>query len=210
MMLEQICNLFPKQQLPNNSFSISKTLNFTNMGIRNKIVTGSTYFLTLTIVNWVDIFSRPLCKHIIVNSLNYCVENKGLEVYCWCLMSNHLHLVANTKDESSMSDILRDFKKFTSKALIQIIQETPESRRVWMLNLFWFAGKNKINIKYFKVWQDGNEAKEIDTDDFLDEKMNYIHNNPVRAELVANPEEYLYSSARDYSGEKGLVEIVMI
>ena len=180
------------------------------MGIRNKITAGHAYFLTLTIVNWVDIFSRPIYKHIIIDSLNYCIESKGLEVHCWCLMSNHLHLIASAKDEGSLSDFLRDFKKYTSKALIQIIQETPESRRDWMLNLFWFAGKNKKNIKFYKVWQDGNEAKEIDSEDFLDEKMNYIHSNPIRAEMVANPEEYLYSSARDYSGEKGLVEIVMI
>ena len=177
------------------------------MGIRNIITAGHAYFLTLTIVNWVDIFSRPLCKHIIVNSLNYCVESKELEVHCWCLMSNHLHLIARAKDEGSMSDILRDFKKFTSKALIQVIQETPESRRDWMLNLFWYAGKNNNKIRFYKVWQDGNDAKEIHTTSFLDEKINYIHYNPVRLELVANPEEYLYSSARDYSGEKGLVNI---
>ncbi len=180
------------------------------MGIHNKISAGYTYYLTLTIIDWVDIFSRPACKHIIVDSLNYCILNKGLEIYCWCLMSNHLHLIASAKDDGSMSDFLRDFKKFTSKALIHTIQETPESRRDWMLNLFLYAGKNNKKIKYFKVWQDGNDVQEIDTTAFLDEKMNYIHNNPVRAELVENPEEYLYSSARDYSGEKGLVEIVFI
>jgi len=79
-----------------------------------------------------------------------------------------------------------------------------------MLNLFWYAGKNNNKIKYFKVWQDGNDAKEIHTTAFLDEKMNYIHYNPVRLELVASPEEYLYSSARDYSGEKGLVNIELV
>ena len=109
-----------------------------------------------------------------------------------------------------MSDILRDFKKFTNKAIIDIIKSQPESRRNWMLNLFWFAGKYNKKIKYFKVWQDGNEAKEIATSAFLEEKMNYIHMNPVRAELVGTPQEYLYSSARDYGGEKGLVEITLI
>ena len=70
--------------------------------------------------------------------------------------------------------------------------------------------KNHKKIKYFKVWQDRNDAKEIHTTAFPEEKMNYIHNNPVRAVLVANPEDYLYSSARDYSGEKGLVKIILI
>jgi putative transposase len=175
------------------------------MGIHNKIAPGYAYFLTLTIIDWIDIFSRPVYKHIMVDSMNYCISHKGLKVYCWCLMSNHLHMIASASDEDSLSDILRDFKKFTSKAITDAVKEEPESRRDWMLNLFWYAGKYDKKIKYFKVWQEGNDAKEIHTTDFLEEKINYIHHNPVRSELVANPEEYLYSSARDYSGEKGLV-----
>lgn len=184
--------------------------NFTSMGIRNKITLGNVYFLTMTIVDWIDIFSRPVYKHVLVDSMNYCVANKGLEIYCWCLMTNHLHLIAAAKDEGNLSDILRDFKKFTNKAIIEKIKETPESRRDWMLNLFWFAGKYNKKIKYYKVWQDGNESTEIRSADFLNEKMNYIHFNPVKAEFVVNPEDYLYSSARDYSGQKGLVEISFV
>jgi REP element-mobilizing transposase RayT len=180
------------------------------MGIRNKISDGNVYFLTLTIIEWIDVFTKPAYKHLIVDSLNYCIKNKGLEVYCWCLMSNHLHLVASAESENNLSDILRDFKKFTSKEIIEIIKNQPESRRDWMLNLFWFAGKNNKKIKYYKVWQDGNEAKEITTTAFLEEKMSYIHMNPVKAELVGTPQDYLYSSARDYNGEKGLVEIIFV
>jgi len=88
------------------------------MGIRNKISQGYAYYLTLTIVEWIDIFSRPVYKHLIVDSINYCIANKGLQVYCWCLMSNHLHLIASAGDEGSLSDILRDFKMVTSKELI--------------------------------------------------------------------------------------------
>jgi putative transposase len=180
------------------------------MGIRNKISPGYVYFLTLTIVDWVDIFTRPVYKHLIVDSLNYCIAQKGLKVYCWCLMSNHLHLIAGAENEESLSDILRDFKKFTSKAIIDAIKVVPESRRDWMLNIFWYAGKNNKKIKNYKVWQDGNDAKEIHMTEFLEEKMEYIHNNPVIAEIVFNPEEYLYSSAKDYAGEKGLVDIEMV
>jgi REP element-mobilizing transposase RayT len=113
-------------------------------------------------------------------------------------MSNHLHIIASATDEDNLSNILRDFKKFTSKAIIDAIKENPESRKEWMLNLFWYAGKNNNKIRNFKVWQDGNDAKEIFLTPFLEQKMDYIHFNPVRAEIVANPEEYLYSSARDY------------
>ncbi len=180
------------------------------MAIHHKLASGYPYFLTMTVVDWVDLFSRPVYKHLMVDSLNYCVGNKGLELYAWCLMSNHLHLIAGMREEGSISDFLRDFKKFTSKALIRAIQENPESRRDWMLNRFWYAGKNKPKIKYFKVWQDGNDAQQIESNAYLDEKLNYLHNNPVKAELVARPEDYLYSSARDYAGEKGLVEIVIV
>ena len=180
------------------------------MGLNNKISAGYTYFLTLTIVEWIDLFSRPVYRHILVDSLNYCVANKGMEVYCWCMMSNHIHLIASAIEDKSLSDIMRDFKKFTSKAFIQAIKETPESRRDWLLNQFWFAGKNNKKIKYYKVWQEGNEPKELHTTQFLEEKIDYIHHNPVKAELVVNPEDYLYSSARDYAGEKGLVNIVFV
>ena len=72
------------------------------MGIRNKISPGYVYYCTLTIVEWIDIFSRPAYKHLIVDSLNYCIANKGLKVYCWCLMSNHLHIIASATDEDSL------------------------------------------------------------------------------------------------------------
>ena len=180
------------------------------MGTRNKITPGYTHYLTLTVVEWIDIFTRPAIKHIMINSLNYCIANKGLEIYAWCLMGNHMHLIAGTKQDENLPDILRDFKKFTSKAIIKNIKEAPGSRRDWILNLLWYAGKNDKKVKKFKAWQNGNEAKEVHTTTFLNEKMNYIHNNPVTAEIVASPEEYLYSSARDYAGEKGLVSICLV
>ncbi len=181
------------------------------MGIKNKITDGYMYFLTLTVVNWIDIFTRPVYKHIIVDALQYNIQHKGLVVSGWCLMSNHLHLLAEADEGFHLSDILRDFKKFTSKAIIKEIIDNPqESRKKWLLNEFKFAGKILKRPQDFKFWQDGNEAKEIQTTSFLEQKLDYIHNNPVRAEIVPEPEEYLYSSAKDYAGEKGLVDIVFV
>ncbi len=180
------------------------------MGIRNKINPGYVYFVTLTIVEWIDIFTRPAYKYLIVDALNYCITTKGLKVYCWCLMSNHLYMIASATDGHNLSDILRDFKKFTSKEIVHTIRKIPESRQDWLLNLFWYAGKNNKKIKYYKVWQDGNDAKEVGSADFLDQKMEYIHLNPVRAEIVADPIDYFYSSARDYAGTKGLINIEFV
>ena len=70
------------------------------MGIKNKINEGYIYFLTLTVVDWVDIFTRPVYKQILIDSIKYCQQTKGLEVYAWCLMSNHLHLIAGVKEDN--------------------------------------------------------------------------------------------------------------
>ena len=180
------------------------------MGIRNKIIPGNVYFVTLTIVEWIDIFTRPAYTYLVIDALNYCVAMKGLKIYCWCLMSNHLHMIASASEDNNLSDILRDFKKFTSKQIVDTIKMIPESRQDWLLNLFWYAGKNNKKIKYYKVWQDGNDAKEINSADFLDQKIEYINLNPVRAEIVTDPIDYLYSSARDYAGTKGLVNIEFV
>lgn len=182
------------------------------MGIKNKINEGYIYFLTLTVVDWVDVFTRPAYKHIIIDSIKYCQETKGLEVYAWCLMSNHIHLVAGVKEESkyTLSDILRDFKKFTNKKILNEIKTGTESRRKWMLNQFEFARRYNPKIKDYKFWQDGNEAKEIHTAEFLQQKVDYIHMNPVVAEIVEEPHHYLYSSTIDYSGGKGLIDVIMV
>ena len=133
------------------------------MGLNNKISEGNVYFLTITVVDWVDVFTRPGYKHEIVNALRYCQQSKGLELYAWVIMSNHIHLIAGTKDGFNLSDILRDFKKYTSKKIVELIQTENESRKDWMLNRFEYAGRNDSKIKNFKFWQDGNEAKEIHT-----------------------------------------------
>ena len=181
------------------------------MGIKNKISEGYAYFLTMTVVNWIDVFTRPVYKHIIVDALKYNQENKGLIIYAWCLMSNHLHLIAEADEKYNLSDILRDFKKFTSKAIVKEIGENPEeSRKKWMLSEFEFVGRYKSNIKNYKFWQDGNEAKEIHSNAFLEQKLDYIHGNPVNAEIVENAEEYIYSSAKNYTGEQGLIDVILI
>jgi len=180
------------------------------MGIKNKITEGYKYFITLTVVQWVDVFTRPVYRHIIIDSLEHCQKHKGLIIYAWCLMSNHLHLIVEAKEGHNLSDILRDFKKFTSKEIVGAIKAHPESRRKWLLNLFEYAGRHNNKIKNYKFWQDGNDAKEIHSTSFLEEKLEYIHDNPVKAEYVDMQEEYKYSSAKDYCGEKGLLDITLI
>ncbi len=167
------------------------------------------YFLTLTIVQWIDLFTRRHYRDIIVDSLNHCVREKGLKLNAWVIMSNHIHLVGRVDTESGMSGFLRDFKKFTSKSIVRAIQEIPESRREWLLDKFAFEAKRSKRAKYFKVWKDDNHAIDLQHIDAMS-KVDYIHENPVVAGIVNEPDHYLYSSAIDYAGGKGLVNLELI
>ena len=86
------------------------------------------YFVTPTIVGWVDLFTRPELKHIVIDSLKYCQAHKGLLIHAWCLMPSHLHMIVGTVGDP-LSGILRDFKKFTASAILNEIKTGPESRR---------------------------------------------------------------------------------
>ncbi|HEY4798967.1 MAG TPA: transposase [Bacteroidia bacterium] len=168
------------------------------------------YFVTLTAVDWVDIFTRRELKITIIDSLKYCQQNKGLIIYAWCLMHSHLHMIVGTKAGFDLSAILRDMKKHTAKEIIKKINDEPESRREWMLHRFEYAGKYLKRIKNYKVWQDGNQAKQIITSEFMKQKLDYIHNNPVEEMIVAEPQHYLFSSAMNYASEKGLIDVELV
>ncbi|MDR8394568.1 hypothetical protein NC796_25710 [Aliifodinibius sp. S!AR15-10] len=168
------------------------------------------YFVTLTTVLWIDVFTRRIYKDLFVENILYCIENKGLIVYCWCLMSNHAHLIIGTGD-LTMQGILRDFKKYTSKALIKKIkQNAAESRKSWMEWLFPRAGQKNPNNREYQFWQQHNQPKVVDYHEIIEQKMDYIHRNPVKAGWVQRPEDFLYSSARTYAGQEGMLPVEVI
>jgi len=168
------------------------------------------YFVTFTVVNWIDVFTRKDYKDILIESLKYCATNKGLTIYAWVIMSNHVHLIIGTTDKP-MQDILRDLKRHTSKTIVKAIEDNPqESRREWMLFQFERAGKYNPNNEHYQFWQQGNHPIELWSKAVMDQKLNYIHNNPVVAGWVDEPQHYLYSSARDYADIKGLLDIQLM
>lgn len=168
------------------------------------------HFITMTVVEWVDIFTRKDYKIIIVDALNYCIQNKGLEVFAWVIMSNHVHLIVRAKEGKILSHILRDLKKFTSKEIVLTITTIAESRRDWLLNRFSFEAKRTGRAKYYKVWRDANHAVCLENTEWILQRLNYIHQNPVRQMIVSNCEEYIFSSAIDYAGGKGLVIVTKV
>lgn len=162
------------------------------------------YFVSFAVVEWVDVFTRNEYKDIIVESLDFCQKNKGLEIFAWCVMSNHVHLIIRAKEGYILQDIMRDFKKFTSKKIISAIKENPqESRKEWLINKF--IAKDGICF-----WGTDNHPIELWSNKVIDQKLEYLHNNPVDEGLVFKPEQYVYSSAIDYAGEKGLLDIIII
>ena len=167
------------------------------------------HYVTLQVVEWVDIFTRKIYRDILIENLFYCQQHKGMEIYGWVIMSNHIHLLIKSSN-GELSNLLRDFKSYTSKKILDEIENCNESRKEWMLKIFKTAAfQHKRNSEY-QFWTHENHAEHIFSNKFMEQKLEYIHNNPVRAGIVTNPEEYIYSSAKDYSDEKGLLETVKI
>ena len=172
---------------------------------------GVIYFLTFAVVEWADVFTRKRYADIVIESLIYCQKEKGLKLYGWCLMSNHFHMIASAREGTNLSDILRDFKKYTSSRIIKSIkEEAGESRRNWMLWIFSQAGKKNSNNTAYQFWQQNNHAEELMSNKFMDQKLDYIHNNPVEAGFIDCTEEYLYSSARNYCGRRGWIAVDLL
>jgi REP element-mobilizing transposase RayT len=172
---------------------------------------NAIHFLTLTVVEWIDIFTRKDYKLVITDALNYCIREKGLIVHAWVLMSYHLHLIVQVQPPFRLSDVLRDFKKFTSKKMATIVQDINESRKDWMLHQFSHMAKVTGRAEVYKIWQDSNHAVNLEGGgERLVQKIEYIHNNPVRQLIVSRAEDYLFSSAIDYTGVNGLVKVDVI
>ncbi|WKN32910.1 transposase [Porifericola rhodea] len=143
------------------------------------------YFVTFTTVEWIDALPRLAYKNVVVESLRYCTQEKGLIICAYVVMSNHIHLIISAQEGFNLSDILRDLKKFTSKRLIEaIIQNPQESRNRWMLWIFRSAGQRNSNNKYYQFWQQDNHPVELSNNQMMDQRLDYIHQNTVAAGLV--------------------------
>lgn len=161
----------------------------------------AVYFVTFTVHQWVDVFTRKQYVELLLENLRYCQQHKGLKIYAWVVMTNHCHLIIQT-EQLKLSDVIRDFKKYTAKKIYEAIENNEaESRKRWLL---WLLKKEE----HIWFWEGGYHAEEITTQKFFDSKADYIHLNPVRAGIVEKAEEYLYSSCCDFYGNrKGLLEL---
>jgi len=178
-----------------------------------KTTTDELFFVTLSVVGWIDLFTRSIYKDIIVQNLQYCQQKENLEIYCYVIMTNHLHLICRRyslagceqgqgslagceREQKDLTELLGRFKSFTSKELLKTLEKNPqESRKEWILNQFHLFAKQNKQYSNYHLWQYANHPTLLYSNEIILQKQNYIHENPVRAGIVTDASAYLYSSA---------------
>ncbi len=160
-----------------------------------KAKTDYPCFITLTVVGWIDVFTRSIYSEIFLESLDYCRKNKGLKVYAFCIMSSHVHLIV-ASDNGDLSSVLRDLKSYTAKKIIEAIESNLyESRKEWMLHLFKYFAKYQQQNSTYQFWQKTSYPVELITAKVFDQKMDYIHRNPIESMVVNDEAAFVFTSA---------------
>jgi REP element-mobilizing transposase RayT len=169
------------------------------------------YFISTATVYWIDVFTRSIYKDILIDSLKFCVAEKDLEIYAYCIMTNHFNAIIGTKGRK-MEATLRDMKQFTAKSILKAIEENPlESRKEWLLWMFERAGKYKAGNEKYQFWQHDNHPIWLKSPEVIEQKLKYIHNNPIEAGFVNKPEDWWYSSAKNYlTNEPPLLDVILL
>lgn len=168
------------------------------------------YLLTLETIGEIDFFVRPVYKQIIVHSLNHFIDNKGFIIYAWCLMSNRLYLICQVQKNILLGDIRKGFKQFTTEKIIDAMNTETEEKRALILDLL--EKQTVLLNRPFNIWNQIKNPVSIDMykPETMAEQIEWIHNMPVKERFVQYPEDYLYSSAKDYQDGNGLVSIIKL
>ncbi|WP_221393060.1 REP-associated tyrosine transposase [Dyadobacter sp. NIV53] len=157
------------------------------------------FFITITVVGWIDVFTRKEYADDIIKNLNFCIDQKGLEVYEFCIMPSHIHMICSARN-GEVGKIIKDFKSFTAKEMIKLIENNPqESRKEWLLYLFRYFAKGQADKSNFQFWQHNSHPISLESNKWIEEKTNYIWYNPVKAGIVDEPQHYIYSSANPFT-----------
>jgi REP element-mobilizing transposase RayT len=152
----------------------------------------AAHFVTVTVIEWLPIFTAGACCDILVRSLGYYRTHKQLRIHAWVILENHFHAILASP---TLAETIRDWKRFTAGALLKQLRE---ERRQWLLNqLAYFCAAHKTASTH-QVWQEGVHPQAIVDDAMMEQKLEYVHNNPVKRGLVASPEHWRYSSAHEW------------
>jgi REP element-mobilizing transposase RayT len=160
------------------------------------------HFLTCTIVGWLPVFTRPDAVQIGFDSWGFLRKEKGFRLYGYIILENHLHLIASAPN---LSSAMKSFKMYTARQIIDLLEANGAT--VLLGQLRTFKMRHKTQSEY-QVWEEGSKPKQISGDEMMLQKLEYIHNNPVKRGYVDDPVHWRYSSARNYAGRPGLADII--
>ena len=150
------------------------------------------YFITSSIVDGIPLFSSPEIAQFILEGFHFLQQARGVQLYAYVIMENHIHFIAS--DHESLSVKLKNFKSYTARQIIDYLKNGHNHRLLKQIKRAKLKHKNQSN---FQVWQEGFHTKQITNDDMMVQKIEYIHNNPVKRGYVDLPEHWRYSSARN-------------
>ncbi len=168
---------------------------------------SGAYFVSFATVYWIDVFTRAYYFKILADSITYCRSEKGMELFAYCFMPSHVHFIFRSSKEQP-AELLRDFKRHTSKKILEAIENNPqESRKEWLLWMFKRAGEKNATTTTYQFWQHHNKPIELWSPAVIKQKTDYIHTNPVVSGFVTNPVDWKYSSARNFTGDHTILEI---
>lgn len=171
---------------------------------RYHVLGNQPHFLTCTVVNWIPLFSKVEVAEIILNSLNFLQSQQRLTLYGYVIMENHLHVIASA---ASLSKEIGDFKSFTARSIIDLLKKNNANYILNQLEFYKLKHKKKQD---HQVWQEGFHPQAILSEEIFRQKLDYIHNNPVRRGYIDEPAHWRYSSYRNYMGQQGLLQVELI
>ncbi|MFP4293398.1 MAG: REP-associated tyrosine transposase [Cyclobacteriaceae bacterium] len=164
-----------------------------------KANTNYPYFITCTVVQWIDIFTRSIYADVLVKSLQYCQEHKGLEIYAYVIMPSHIHMIVR-HEEGQLDKVIGHFKSFTAKEMLKLISSSQEeSRKKWLLHMFAYAARFHRQHATYMFWQYTKHPVELNSNYLIQQKTDYIHQNPLKAGYVTEASSWYYNSACPFS-----------
>jgi len=161
------------------------------------------HFLTSTIVGWLPIFTRQETFDIILSSWRFLQSTQRMTLYGYVIMENHVHWIASSPN---LPKEVGDFKSYTARQIIDLLE--MQRVTVFLDHLRRLKLKHKTD-REFQLWQEGSKPKQITSREMMLQKLEYTHNNPVERGYVDEAIHWRHSSARNYAGLPGLLDVVM-
>lgn len=171
---------------------------------RYHVLGNQPHFLTCTVVNWIPLFSKVELAQIILDSLSFLQRQQRLELYAYVIMENHIHLLASA---ANLSKEMRTFKSFTARSIVDLLEKKQAN---YMLDQLKFYKLRHKTDQDYQVWQEGFHPQAILSEEMFIQKLEYIHNNPVRRGYIDDPAHWRYSSYRNYMGQPGLLQVKLL